>query len=152
MFPNKLSDATGFARRCFVYVFIPIVMTTACSTTRQEDTEERKRLEAYSAKLSGRVDELKGPREHWFAELEEFLKKAFSLSREVALLKNHPGWQDLEKIVKAEPSIRHLEGVEAAAKKTNDAVDAWGKKWNAPGKSIYGTYSTLADRGSIARS
>jgi len=129
-----------------------LVLLLGCGPKRlppyeAQTPEEQQRLTAQAAELDARMEGLSRSREEWFAESTEFSKRAAGLARQAALLRNYPGWSDLERIITAEPSIRQFEGGEVAAKKTNEALAAWGKKWNAPGSVIYSNYLILADQG-----
>jgi len=83
---------------------------------------------------------------HWNEQFKEFASEADALIQEIALLRNHPGWPEMEEIIRAAPSIEYVEGQAVAEKKTTAAIGEWSKKWSAPGQKMLTKYLELAER------
>lgn len=77
----------------------------------------------------------------------KFLVDAVSLLKEISLLRNHPGWLDMERIIKTVPSIEYVEGKSTAYLKRALMVAEWSNKWSTSGEKVYNTYENLVNRG-----
>ncbi len=113
-----------------------------CATLEQYDPEGQ----AAEARLKARKSEIDAALESWRQEFRQFSTEAATLTQEITLLRNHPGWTGMEQIIKAAPSIQYLEGQDAAERKTLVAIAEWSLKWNARGESMHTKYLTLAER------
>ena len=77
---------------------------------------------------------------------EYFNQNAKALATETTLLRNHPGWPEMARIIAARPSITYLEGESAAHRKTLLAIREWSEKWGASGETVHMRYLELARR------
>jgi alkylated DNA nucleotide flippase Atl1 len=82
----------------------------------------------------------------WRDAQRDFLARATSTAHETSLLRDLPGWQDLERIMRANRSIEHFEGRDAAARKTQAALVEWELKWQTSWVRVVNAYNDLRQR------
>lgn len=120
---------------CLAICGMVLVSAAACATTDRSDPE----LQARRAKAYAQLNQ-------WYRRFNEFARQADTLVQEIGLLRNHPGWADMEDIIKAAPSIEYLEGTITAERKTVTAIDQWSRRWRAPGEKMITNYIALTER------
>jgi len=76
----------------------------------------------------------------------KFFADVVTLIKEISLLRNHPGWPDMEQIIKALPSIEYVEGKSTAHRKKGLMTAEWSNKWSTSGERVYNTYLDLVNR------
>ncbi|MBI3428863.1 MAG: hypothetical protein HY050_02145 [Actinobacteria bacterium] len=112
-----------------------LIATSACQTFDYRSPEEKAKQAEATAKVT-RFQE----------QHRKFNLEAMALIQEVTLLKNHPGWPDMEKILNSVPSVQYIEGREEADRKLQSAILEWNRKWDAPGKDMIVKYRDLVER------
>jgi hypothetical protein len=88
--------------------------------------------------------EAKAEHRVWSGRLSAFRERASAAIAEGALLRHHPGWPEMQKIIRARPSLRRFDGEDVAREKTAAALAEWNRRWNSPGESLLRAYDTLA--------
>jgi hypothetical protein len=89
---------------------------------------------------------IKAEHQAWGAQVSAFLDRAAATIADAKLLRDHPGWPDLERIARARPALRRFEGEAAAREKTATALVGWGQRWNASGERLLRHYDALVEQ------
>ncbi len=126
--------------RLFIISLAFFTGLSACATPRVERVARKSALDIRFEKSEEAVSYWRKER-YW-----KFRTDESSLIREISLLQNHPGWPDMEKIIKAMPSIQYLEGQDSAQRKSAAKIAEWSQKWSASGQHIYNKYAELVRR------
>src|SRR5436853_6934520 len=80
---------------------------------------------------------------------KDLLVEIQRLAAEVNLFCQHPGWPQMAEILTARPSLEYVEGSNAAARKTGQALEAWSRKWQHPSDATLARYRGLKERSGL---
>lgn len=97
----------------------------------------------YETSLAG----VKADHQAWQERFSAFRTQANAAISEANLLRNHPGWPELERIVRARPSLKRFEGEAVAREKTAAALVEWGRRWDSSGENLMRIYESLVEEG-----
>jgi hypothetical protein len=78
----------------------------------------------------------------------KFFEDSVIILREISLLRKHPGWPDMERIITVLPSIEYVEGENSAYLKRTSMITEWSNKWRTSGENVHNTYIELVKRSS----
>src|SRR5262245_52089061 len=136
--PNGLRSLFE-VRMLRVALFLILVSLNACSSVNSElsiSQELRERDEKSNQAISDWMGEKSIP----------FLTDITLIFQEIILLKNHPGWGDMEKVLRALASIQYVEGENIANQKKTIMIADWSRRWNSPGDQVFNKYRDLLGR------
>jgi hypothetical protein len=81
------------------------------------------------------------------AQVGAFRQRADVLASECNLLRGHPGWDDMARLLNSSASIEYIEGKEAATWKTRAMLAAWSRRWDASADQFLAQYKALVGSG-----
>src|SRR5437899_1760252 len=121
-------------------VAIWVVLGTSLPACALRDPERA----AKDEQLKSRTQENEAALGMWYRKRDSFQTDANSIVSQVILLRNYPGWRDMEEIIRAKSSIEFIEGKEVSLQKTQAAIEQWSKRTNTDGINLYNKYLDLA--------
>lgn len=128
-------------KKIFLTIILLSLFSACTSTTLVKSPENQQEM----SKLLADREKVNVAYNEWNTKFITFAKDIAPIYQEIRLLNNYPGWNEMEGIILARPSIIHFEGQKAANQKSNLAVENWSHKWNAPGKEIFSKVLFLID-------
>jgi hypothetical protein len=78
--------------------------------------------------------------------VQSFAGRADALIQECELLQNHPGWEDLAHILRANASIEYVEGADVAKRKNASQLAGWSRRWHTSAQVILDHYNALVTK------
>ena len=82
--------------------------------------------------------------------LHEEFRKIYSdlgdVLERIALMVAHPGWQEMEQIIRASTSTEMDRNGGSPGLDAEVALERWGEKWNASGEELYARYLSLVEQ------